>query len=499
MAECPSWYPENHGKDLTDWLAAGRTVADLNDLLARAVTVAPPQKPEIDPGVTRFFRGRKFLAARLAKAIMEDLEIVSDPETGLIYRWEGCFWEPYDLSYLRQKALVMLQEDANSAKAADVASIIRDLSVLPPGRKVDDCQDFICLESGMFNLSTGDLAPHGRDYYATHILPIKFDPKRVQNCPTFLNCLDQWIGDADTIREARKFAGYCLTRETRYEKMLILHGPGGDGKSTFMNVLRALVGDKNCSHVPMGRLEEQFYLSRLVGKLINMSTEIEQRAMQSMEIKAIVSGDPISAAFKNQDPFDFVPFCKLIYSTNRLPRVLDNSDGFFRKVLLIEFAGQFVRKGKADIFLMEKLLEEMEGIFAWALMGLYDLRDEGFKESQAMQDNLRDYKRINNNVLYYIERHVESDPQGKAIKDEVYADYSKRCRTWNLMPLGEPQFRLEFLRLLRELDIPIKDGKATDGNGNRRNAYVGIALVEDKMSDEFGPTPTPHFPEANHA
>ena len=500
----PSYYPKNHGQDLTDWFVKhGRTVADLNDLLASAVVIEKPEEPEIDPGVLRFFKGRKFMPALLAKAIMEDLDVVSDPVTCLVYRWEGRYWEQYDLAYLRSKALVMLQDEANSAKAADVAGMIRDLGVLPAGRKMNDHQDLICLQSGMFNLLTGALTPHERDSYPTYMLPIQFDPKNVPDCPKWRRALEQWIGDPAAIVEAQKFAGYCLTRETRYEKMLILFGPGGDGKSTFMNILRELVGQDNCSHIPMGRLEDQFYLSRLVDKLINMSTEIESKAMQSQEIKAIVSGDPISASFKNQTPFDFVPFCKLVYSTNRLPKMLDNSDGFFRKIMILKFEGQFVRSGSADIFLKDELLKELPGIFAWALMGLDLLRKDGFKETATMAQTILDYKQINNNVLHFIKTHVEADPGGKEVKSEVYETYAKRCKSWNLMPVGQPHFVMEFNRLLRDIGIPTKDGKkdvpvGMAGEVERKNAYVGFRLVDEKLeADVCDSSPSPSSPEAH--
>lgn len=494
MADCPLHYPANHGQDLTDWFSKlGRSVGELTDLLASAVVIEAPKDESQTPdaGVLRFFRGRKFTPALLARAIMDDLDIVSDPLTGLVYRWEGRFWEAYDMSHIRSKALVMLGDEGSSARAADAANMIRDLSTLPVGRKMNDHESLICLESGMFHLLTGTLTKHDKDHYATYMLPIRFDPSNVPDCVTWKRCLDQWVADKASIREAQKFAGYCLTRETRWEKMLILYGPGGDGKSTFMNVLRAMVGQDNCSHIPMGRLEDQFYLSRLVDKLINMSTEIEAKAMQSQEIKAIVSGDPICASFKNQTPFDFTPFCKLIYSTNRLPKMLDNSDGFFRKIMILKFEGQFVKAGEADLFLKEKLLEELPGIFAWALMGLVMLREEGFTESAGMLETVADYKRINNSVLYYISQHVVIDPLGKAGKQAVYADYVKRCRDWNLMPIGEPLFRMEFLRLLRDLKAVVTDAKLADETGARINAYGGICLVNEKAEGgaEFSPAP----------
>lgn len=505
MTDCPSHYPANHGQDLTDWfISHGRSVSDLTDLLASAVTIEKPQAPEIDPGVARFFKGRRFAPALLAKAIMEDLDIVSDPLTGLVYRWEGRFWEPYDLSYVRMKALQMLGDEGGSAKAADVANMVRDLSTLPVGRKMNDNPDLICLESGMFNLVTGDLLPHEKTLYATHMLPIAFDPKNIPDCPIWKKSLPQWNPDLGVQRELQKFFGYCLTRETRYEKMLLLYGPGGDGKSTVMKILRALIGEENCSHIPMGRLEDQFYLSRLVNKLVNMFTEVESKAMQSQELKAIISGDHCTAAFKNRDPFDFQPFCKLVYSTNRLPKILDNSDGFFRRVMVVEFKGQFVKKGAADIFLQDELLKELPGIFAWALVGLEMLREEGgFRESEGMLESLADYKRVNNNVLYFIERHIEADPSGRVIKGRVYEEYARRCKSWNLMPMGEPHFCKEFVRLLRDSGMEVTDGKTWEylesGDKIRRNAYAGLCLVDEKLTaGEGDDSPAPLPADARH-
>lgn len=498
MVDCPTHYPANHGQDLTDWFVRhGRTVAELTDLLASAVVVEKPREPEVDAGVGRFFKGKRFAPALLAQAIMSDLSIVSDPTTGLVYRWEGRFWEPYDLSHIRCKALVMLGVEGSSDRAGNVAAMVRDLSTLPMGRRMNDHENLICLENGMFDLVSGDLSPHSKDFYATYMLPIRFDPEA--DCPTWKRCLDQWIADKPSVIEAQKFAGYCLTRETRWERWLLLLGPGGDGKSTFMNVLRAMVGPNNCSHIPMGRLEDQFYLSRLVDKLINMSTEIESKAMQSQEIKAIVSGDPICASFKNQTPFDFVPFCKLIYSTNRLPKVLDNSDGWFRKLMIIKFEGRFVKSGTADIFLKDKLIEELPGIFAWALMGLVMLRDEGFKETPAMLEAVGEYKRMNNNVLYFIQQHVDENQAGKVSKAKAYEEYVRRCKSWNLMPLGEPLFRTEFLRLLRDMGVIVKDGKVlADDGGRRLNAYCGFQLIDEKCDEDVVLSPAPLSPEPCH-
>ena len=506
----PDYYPKNHGQDLTDWLVRhGRTVGELNDLLAFSITVEKPKAEQFDAGVLRFFRGRKFMPALLAKAIMDDMDIVSDPLTGLIFRWEGRYWEEYGRDHIEQKALLMLKDEGNSAKAADAANMICKLSTLPLGRAMNEHPDLICIENGMFNLKTGALLPHDKNYYASYMLPIAFDPKRLPDCPRWKLFLEEGIGDVAVIRELQKFFGYCLTRDTKYEKMLIIEGPGGDGKSKVLKVLKALVGSKNTTHIPMGRLEDQFYLSKLVGKLLNSFTEIESKAMQSQELKAIVSGDPISASFKNETPFDFEPFCKLAYSTNRFPKILDNSDGFFRRLLLVRMTRQFVKTGMADVDLEEKLLAELPGIFPWALAGLAMLRkDRGFSEPEQMLASLDEYKTSNNNVLYFIKRHVQADPEGKELKTShgekypsVYDMYTKKCRGWNLTPFGEPQFQKEFARLLRDMEIPVGDGKKVIdidnvGGTKRANCYTGFSIVDEKPEVDSLPSPPPLPPPA---
>jgi putative DNA primase/helicase len=233
--------------------------------------------------------------------------------------------------------------------------------------------------------------------------------------------------------------------------------------------------------------------------------------MQSQEIKALVSGDPISASFKNETPFDFEPYCKLAYSTNKLPKMLDNSDGFFRKIMIVKMTRQFVKSGSADIDLIGQLLAELPGIFAWALAGLAILRkDGGFKESEAMKQSLDEYKTINNNVLYFIKKHVVSDPKGREFKTSqkpfqgaaqpsVYEQYVDRCRTWNLPPFGEPHFQKEFARLLRETGVDVHDGKKevvidAVGSTRRANCYTGFSIVDEKPEEDTdAPPPLPPF------
>ena len=101
-------------------------------------------------------------------------------------------------------------------------------------------------------------------------------------------------------------------------------------------------------------------------------------------------------------------------------------------------------------------------------------------------------------MLYFIQQHVVAAPIGKVAKAKAYEEYVKRCKAWNLMPIGEPLFRQEFLRLLRDLEITVKDGKVLAEDSDKRlNAYVGFELVDEKCHEEFSSiSPAPLSPEA---
>lgn len=489
IIEWPKFMPyvEKHGQDLTDFFVTHKkNVADFKDLLATATVITKPVESDDDAGPKRFFggiRGGKFYPMRLAQEIMDDVEVISDPEKELIYRWNGQFWEKYDLAYLRSTSLVMLGEEASSARAYDAANIVRDLSVLRYGRKMNDQVDWLCLRNGMFNINTRELAPFDKDYNANFQIGVEYDPNNIQPCEEWETFLIQAVTNAYVIKEIQKFFGYCLTRETRYEKAMILYGPGGDGKGKLLNILQAMVGEENCSHISLGKLENEFYLSLLADKLINVSNETENKALSSDAFKAIVSGDSITASYKHVDPFSFKPFCKMAYSSNKQPRILDNSDGFFRKVMMIEMKQQFVRQGVADIFLEEKLLAELPGIFAWALEGLDCLQQEGFLTPSPLLDTLNDYKRTNNPALCFVEDCVEhnNEDQTKTAKNIVYHAYRAYCKDFGYRPLGEVHFGKELHKLIPDLT-------SSRMPNTRQTCYTGIWLSDGSSpSPSFGP------------
>jgi len=477
--------PPDHGQDLTDFFVRHqKTAADLQALID-AATPWPPAPVEIPPDnlyvksednvqtapqdqpgdqvedtndVLQFFdhgvnKRYSFKPRLLAERLLQDDPIMTDPATGLVYRWNGKYWEEYEEDHLKNKAVRMLRNEAQKSRVEDAIFQAKMLSTLPPGRKINDHINWINLKSGMLNIDTFDIIPHDREFYFTQMLPIDFDPQSDKKCATFLKFLETNIRTPEVIAQMQEFTGYCLVRHAKYEKALYLIGPGADGKSTYMKILRELVGPENCSAVSFGAIEDQFQRSAMYNRLVNLSAEIGAESLESQYFKKIVSGDTLQAAYKHVDSFEFDPFCKLVFAGNMLPRVRDNTDGYFRKLLIVQMKRQFLEDDpERDPNLLDKLKAELSEIFYWALCGLARLVKQGhFTFCDETRDLMQDYRRLNNPVLCYVEEECDLGDGLEVSKKDLYSDYQNYCKRNGYTGLNAGNFFRELVAVFRNL------------------------------------------------
>ncbi|MBU1247105.1 MAG: toprim domain-containing protein, partial [Proteobacteria bacterium] len=450
-------WPEGGGQDITDFFVThGKSVQDLQELVAQARLVDKPEEEEASSSSARQFFAKgadnrtSFRPRLLAERIIKDCPLLYDPGTGLLYRWTGQFYELFHEDQVRLMAMHHLGLDAARDRVNDATFQVRILSIIPNGRQTNDQGGWICLKDGMLDLDTGSTAPHDKKYYATYQIPVEVNPTSTPRPERWLRFLEETIQTPEPIAQLQEFFAYCMTKDVRYEKCLLLLGPGGDGKSKIMSVLRHLVGAVNVSAVRFQDLENEFQRAAIYNKLVNMATELGSKAMESDIFKALVSGDYISAAYKHRDPFQFKPFCKLVFAMNRLPRVLDNSEGLFRKLLPIQFKRQFLEGDPArDPDLEEKLLRELPGIFEWALVGLARLRQQRQFTNCAETDELLGlYRVLNNPVAAFVEDNCAVGGHGSCEKGAIYTAYKEYCREGSYYPLGRENFFIELYSVL---------------------------------------------------
>lgn len=437
-----SW-PEDHGEDLTDFFVKHRKKqSDLQELIESAKLYTDEDTRR---GPLEFFeRGAandrlSFKPRLLAEKIMRQHRLLYEQSTGLMYRWNGRVWTLYDEDLIAGECLRLLENESDKSRAENALYHVKKLNAVPAGRKLNDRTDWACVSNGLLNLRTLELIPHDPDYLCTFYLPVEYDPQPDKICNRFLQYLDETIQEPEVIAQLQEFSGYCLTHSTQFEKCLLLLGPGADGKSTYLKVLRELVGPENCASVSFNDLDDQFQRSSLYAKLLNISTEVGSKAIESPYFKAITSGDPLNAAFKHKNTFTFTPTCKLAFAANDYPVVRDNSDGFFRRLLPIRFKRQFL--DDADTSLLEKLKAELSEIFIWALVGLHRLWDqESFTTSSETRKIIMEYRRRNDPVVCFCEDECIIGADREVSKKEIYNHYRQYCGVNGYQPVSREKF-----------------------------------------------------------
>lgn len=477
-------WPEKNGQDLTDFFVKHKQIpVDLQRLIDAADHFEPPESL-IDPQAYNFFeRGvndrLSFKPRLLAEKIMEEFKLLYCPDTSILYRWNGRYWEDYADEHLKGTALKMLGIEATQGRVQDAVFQAKALSTIPYGRMINDRIKWLCVKNGMLNIETFELRDHDPEFFATYELGVTFNPDSKDRCDRWLQFLGETVQTKEVIDQVQEFFGYCFYKKMPFAKCMLLLGPGSDGKSTLLKILMAMIGAENCASVNFNEMEDQFLRSTLYQKSINVCGEVGSKIIESTYFKAVTSGDRINAAFKHQNAFTFEPFCKMFFSGNKMARVKDTSDGLYRRLLPVKFKQQFMEGDpKTDPFLEEKLLAELSEIFLWSLVGLQRLlKNRRFTTCEETVNLMMDYKRLNNPVLCFVQDECQLKEAAKTKKDEVFKRYEKYCTDNKYRPYSRENF---FRELYAAYDT-IKQFRPRKNNPSREPYIRGIKLTGDFM------------------
>jgi len=356
--------PLAKGYDLADAEADGWTadeLAVLGDNLWELVEMPPPTLETLLDYSTYF--GKELYGKGLAYC-----------DNQLLGYTDG-YWPALNMDVdVKQPIMRLMQQGANASRVSSVVELIKIQYAAMPDRFERQSQ-LICVNNGTLNPMKGRLHSHNAKHHLTNMMDITFDP--AAKCELWRQTLGEiFAPDADKaekIQLLQEFIGYCLIPETRMHKFLWMVGGGGNGKSLILEVLNALIGKDNISHAQIERLQEKFVRAELQGKLVNISSEMSAQATVSDGyLKQIVAGDVVEAERKYQPSFSFKPYARLIGATNILPRLLDHSDGFFRRAMILRLNRQFT-EAEQDKQRVAKLMLELPGILNWAIEGLQRL------------------------------------------------------------------------------------------------------------------------------
>lgn len=282
--------------------------------------------------------------------------------------------------------------------------------------------------------------PHTPSFFSLASVPYEFKPGAA--CKNWLEFLQQVLPNEDARRVLQEFFGLCLVHETKYEKMMFMHGQGANGKSVVCLALRHLLGKALVSSLPLEAFnpERTFPLAQMVGKLVNISEDMGEvdRAAEGL-IKQCTSGETITVERKYRAPRDERMTARLVFATNTLPRIQDRTDGFWRRLILMPFEVQIPEHlQKRDLRTSEFWEPELPGILNWALVGLARLRaQERFTCAKVCENAKAEYRRDSNPAAAFLAEHFkEAQDAHMTASKVIYDDYRAWCNACGLHPLS---------------------------------------------------------------
>lgn len=247
-------------------------------------------------------------------------------------------------------------------------------------RDFDRCW-YVQFANGTWDVMAGQFVEPNFQMLVTAALPVELDlDAPYGDADRFLASLAGGDGPTEQVLKEVIGACMCCRRVMSQAPMLIGRAPGGgtaaNGKSTYINVLRTMLGPGNVSSLDIATLGQRFQAGRLIGRLANLGDDIPDGFLRGDELslfKKLVTGDEIYTDVKNGEGFEFRPSATMVFSMNAMPRLADSTEGVFRRLAFVPFRAHFAPGEPNYNPHMAEDMTQDENLQRLALLGLQEL------------------------------------------------------------------------------------------------------------------------------
>ena len=365
------------------------------------------------------------------------------------YEWDSRVWKKTTDGIIKNYADALYgKRFATSQRVNAVCNLLKSRSICTA---VFDRNPVLTFQNGTLEIETGKFRDFSQADYCSIIMDYDYDANAT--CPTWEHFIDDVTDEEPRRAENLQFiAGYTLFSDCRHQKVFILVGSGGNGKSVYLEIIQKLFGNDNVTHVEPTGLAKEFERIRLKDSLLNIGSDINSDFSKG-EIREwllkVADGTSVQACYKGMNHVDFIPRCKLVYACNALPTA-EIINGLNRRMQFIDFPCQYVetpdpkkpKQKPRDINIVSKLNAELPGIFNWAYEGYKLLNTVGyFTDTPEQQTLMHQFEQTSNPVLVFCE---DRDFNGTVSRDDVYFWYTLWCERTGHKPLSREKFMPKF-------------------------------------------------------
>jgi P4 family phage/plasmid primase-like protien len=308
---------------------------------------------------------------------------------------------------------------------------------------------------------------HDPAFHSTRRSPVVFDPGAT--CPKFVDFLVLILPNEGEREYALRLLSLLLLGENVRQIVVFFHGAGGNGKSTLLRVLEAVLGEYY-----QGANIELFLTDRyaragraspeevdLPGARAIVATDPDARdELSAKKLKAFTGGDLRTARALHKGQFTYRPTGVPIIAANRLPQMRDDSEGFWRRFNLVPFrrdlrnSKEVTPRDMSDV--LAELLAEAPGVLNLLLDYLPDAL-KGLAPPASIADTIEELKGEADPVGEFLEAATKATDAPSVRAVDLYAAFKE----WIDDPRGKRFSQTAFGRALAERGV--KKERAKDG------------------------------------
>ena len=354
--------------------------------------------------------------------------------------WTGEHWEFG--SHAIGKCCLEIADNAKKADKSEVMSYIMDKAPHVSTDNSFDGRHYVQFANCTFDVMDWREVEPKPSMYITNKLPVELDFTIGPNeADAFLDSIAD--GDADVVAALKEVMGACMCSKRVLSQSPMLIGRAGgasgkasNGKSTYLNWLRQILGTENVSSLDIATLGQRFQAGRVVGKLANLGDDIPDGFLKGDELsmfKKLVTGDAIYTDVKNGDGYEFRPTASMVFSMNAVPRLSDTTDGIFRRLAFIPFRNRFAPGLPGYDPNMAAKLAKPEVLKRGAALGLLSLGElierGGLTPIPDMVAEIEEVKQDNDSVTRWLfEECVSVADVDKRPTATVFNEYFDWCK-----------------------------------------------------------------------
>lgn len=384
-----------------------------------------------------FFEGKTFLFDKFAQYLKNEYHIVKI--NGQLHIYNNGIYD-----YAQKSIETKMIERIPTLTAQRRTEVMKYLDLICEDIEPSEA-NYIAFNNGIYDLVTDTLIPYTPDIILTNRINHNYNNDAYNELTdTTLNKLV--CNDNEVRALLEECIGYCFYRRNELGKAFILTGDKANGKSTFLDLIKYILGDGNISALDLRELGDRFSTAMLFGKLANIGDDIGDEFMQGNAVsifKKIVTGNRVKAELKGKDPFEFNPYVKLLFSANDMPRMRDKTGAVLRRLVMIPFNATFTKDdADYDPFIKYKLITEdsIEYLIQLGIQGLKRvLHNNEFTVSKKVTNAITEYEEENNPIIAFINE-VGADAIVNQSTTDVYLRYSVFCSQSQLQALSKIAF-----------------------------------------------------------